>query len=125
MIRRRIVQAHLRLTGQDKGVGTTQVEIKMQAHFWILPKVLPPSVTILLICAVEEKGGLRLIPQKRDREGVRRPGRINGDEPEKQFLAQAAKDLLPSRSLVCFFAVNKCPFLNAGKAALSITGTRS
>src|ERR1700737_485915 len=97
LIKRRIVQAHLRLTGQDNGVGPTHVEVKMQAHLWILLD-LCQSVAILLCCAEDEKGGLRLNPQKCGREGVRRSGRINGDEPEKQFLAQAVKDLLPSRS---------------------------
>src|SRR5579859_5501748 len=97
LIKRRIVQAHLRLTSQDKGVGPTHIEVKMQAHLWILLD-LCQSVAILLCCAVDEKGGMRLIPQKCVREGVRCPGCINSGEPEKQFLAQAAKDLLSSRS---------------------------
>src|SRR5260370_26905383 len=92
LIRRGIVSAYLRLARQDKGVGTTQIEIKMQAHLWAVLN-LPAPIAIFLPCTVDEKGRLSLIPEKRDRERVWRPGRINGDKPEKHFLAQAAKCL--------------------------------
>ena len=65
----------------------------MEAHLWVLLK-MRQAVTIPLSCAVDQEGGLCLIPEKPNGKRVWRPCCINSDEPDEQFFMQPMQDTL-------------------------------